>query len=113
VITASVTDGDGAAGSDTITVTVQALPVVSIDAPADGTTVHAGTPITLSATATDAEDGNLTAQVEWSSDRDGTLGTDGTLTGVSLSAGVHLITASVTDDNGATGSDVITVTVTP
>jgi hypothetical protein len=111
VITASVTDGDGAAGSDTITLTVQSVPMVNITAPADGTTVHAGTPVDLSATGTDAEDGDLTAQIEWSSDRDGALGTDGSLTGVSLSAGVHLITASVTDDNGATGTDTITVTV--
>jgi hypothetical protein len=113
VITASVSDGDGGMGSDTITVNVDSIPVVTIDAPADGATFAAGATVNLSATATDAEEGDLTAQISWSSSVDGALGNGGGLAVDTLSAGTHTITASVTDAGGQTGSDQITVTITP
>ena len=52
---------------------------MSIDAPDDGATVLAGATILLGATATDSEDGDLSAQVTWTSSIDGALGTGATL----------------------------------
>jgi hypothetical protein len=87
-------------------------PVITIEAPAEGATVALGAPLTLSATAIDAEEGDLSPLIVWSSDRDGTLGQGPALTVGALSAGAHVITAKVTDASGgmATGSVSITVT---
>ena len=115
-ITASVTDSNGEPGSDNITVTVNvnAAPVVNITAPADGHTVVEGTNITFTATATDVEDDDatLTAAIDWTSNLEtGSIGTGGSFNTSTLSVGTHTITASVTDSNGEPGSDNITVTV--
>ncbi|HSF14760.1 MAG TPA: Ig-like domain-containing protein, partial [Vicinamibacteria bacterium] len=109
-ITASVTDSQGAMGEDSITVTVNALPTVTITLPADGSTFNEGEPIDFTGTATDAEDGDLTASLSWESDLDGSIGTGGSFS-TTLSAGTHTITASVSDSQGASGEDTITVTV--
>ena len=112
-MTASVTDSAGGADSDSIQVVVTlpgAPPSVTITAPASGTSVSSGTSVTLEGTATDPEDGDLTTAIEWVSDRDGSLGTGGSVS-VVLSDGVHVITASVVDSHGRQGTDSITVTV--
>ncbi|GIV58689.1 MAG: hypothetical protein KatS3mg042_1602 [Rhodothermaceae bacterium] len=85
-------------------------PVVSITMPADGATFNSGDLITFEGTATDAEDGDLTAAMTWTSSIDGTIGSGGMFDAV-LSDGVHTITASATDADGNTGMDQITVTV--
>ncbi len=87
-----------------------AAPTVTLIAPADGTVIDEGQSLTLSATATDAEDGNLAGQVSWSSDLDGALGTGGSVT-VALSVGSHTITASVTDSGGLSASATVGITV--
>ena len=87
------------------------LPSLDITSPADGTSVIVGTSVTLTATASDPEDGNLAAAVAWTSSRDGQIGS-GASASVVLSTGVHTITAAVTDSAGAGASDTITVTVT-
>jgi hypothetical protein len=92
--------------------TPNTAPDVTITAPADGTSIVEGTQLDLSATATDNEDGVLTSAITWSSSEDGALGAGGSVS-VSLSVGVHSITATVTDSGGLVGSDQITVTVTP
>ena len=113
-ITASVTDSDGTPGSDTINITITNNdPTVTITAPADGTTVNFGTDINFVATATDIEDDDntLTAAIAWSSSLDGALGTGGSINVATLTVGDHVITASVTDSNGGSGSDSINVTI--
>ena len=87
-------------------------PSVTITGPADGTTVTEGTSVDLTGTASDPEDGDLTASISWSSNLDGNLGT-GALVSATLSVGTHTITASVTDSSSAGASDSITVTVNP
>lgn len=86
-------------------------PTVSIDSPSNGTSVSDGTPINFSGSASDAEDGNLSGAISWSSNLDGGLGS-GASVNATLSVGTHTITASVSDSGGASDSDSISVTVT-
>jgi RHS repeat-associated protein len=104
-ITASVTDALNSTVTATLNLTVFGIPnnrpQVSITAPQESQ-VSVGIPVTLSATSTDAEDGNLNSTLQWSSDKDGSLGSGPSLN-VTLSAGMHVLTASSTDSDNATG----------
>jgi hypothetical protein len=117
VITARATDNGSLTGSDSVTLTVQAAPppntapTVTIQAPANGAIVVAGTSVTFTGTATDTQDGNISGSLVWSSNLQGQLGTGASLTTSSLSVGPHAITASVTDSGGLSGSAAIVVTV--
>jgi hypothetical protein len=72
-----------------------AAPIVSITSPPNALLVEPGTPVTLAGTT----DGG---PISWSSSIDGWLGQGNTIT-VSLSPGVHLITASSTNGLRLTG----------
>lgn len=85
-------------------------PTVSITSPADSSTFDSGATILFEGTASDTEDGDLTASLVWTSDIDGQIGTGGSFS-TALSDGNHTITASVTDSGGATGSDSNSITV--
>ncbi|MDJ0906252.1 MAG: FG-GAP-like repeat-containing protein [Woeseiaceae bacterium] len=114
LITAAVTDSGGESGDATITVTVNALPTVTITNPSNGSNFNFGDSINFQASATDAEDDNasLTNTITWSSNLDGALaGSGGSIPVSTLSIGTHTITASVTDSNGAAASDAISVTI--
>ncbi|MGW8282322.1 MAG: hypothetical protein ACWGON_03375, partial [Gemmatimonadota bacterium] len=78
-----------------------------------GSTFFVGEPITFSGTATDVEDGDLSASLVWTSNRDGQIGTGASFTTSSLSLGTHTVTASVFDLGGLQGSDAVTLTVSP
>jgi hypothetical protein len=86
-------------------------PVVTITSPTSGGSVDLGDPINFAGTAIDPEDGDLTAGLNWASDLDGTIGSGGSFSTSSLSAGVHTITATVADNGALPGSDQITFTV--
>lgn len=73
-------------------------PSLTITSPAHGATVTAST--TLSATATDPQDGNRAAFVQWTSNRQGALGTGSPLNVTFTHFGRHLITATVSDTSG-------------
>ncbi len=75
-------------------------PVLTITSPADGGSVTRGVAFNLVATATDAQDGNLASSVQWSSDRQGFLGSGSPRSVTLTQAGMHLITATVTDSSG-------------
>src|SRR5205823_11748271 len=111
VITASVADSGHSTASASVTITVNGGPVVSITAPASGASYLPGTAVTLTATATDFEEGDLTGRITWTSNRDGTLGMGGSITASALSAGIHTITASATDSSGKPASMQVIVTV--
>ena len=87
-------------------------PVLSIAAPADGGVHGLGEPVALSGSASDAEDGDLSASIEWSSDLDGALGTGASLE-ATLLRGPHHITATVSDAAGASASASIGLEVLP
>jgi len=113
--TAESFDGKQSASAPKLTVeyteVANTAPTVTITAPPDGTTVTEGTAITFTGTADDPEDGDLTASLAWTSDRDGSIGSGGSFSTTTLSADTHTITASVTS-GGETGTDQIIVTVT-
>lgn len=116
-ITARVSDSGGLSSFATVAVTVAMLsntvPEVTISAPANGLSVVVGTPVSLSATATDAEDGDLSTEVSWVSDLDGVLFSGAATNLDSLSVGRHRITASVLDSEGLSGSAIVTITIEP
>jgi hypothetical protein len=113
VITAAVTDSMGVVGSRTITVTVETdvAPVVTVATPTNGQNFLTGAPITFTGTALDSLDGALTGTIEWTSSRDGVLGTGGSITRSNLSTGTHTITARATDSAALIGSASITIGV--
>jgi hypothetical protein len=86
-------------------------PSVTITAPADGSTFTEGTSVGFSGTASDAEDGDLSSSLSWSSDLDGAIGSGASFSTSTLSVGSHTVTASVTDSGGLGGSDSIGVTI--
>lgn len=86
-------------------------PAVTILSPADGSSVQQGTSVSLSATTTDTEDGDLSATGTWVSSLDGTLGA-GNFSTSSLSVGTHQIRYSVTDSAAQTASVFFLLTVT-
>lgn len=115
VITASVTDGGGLGASSQVTITVtvnptNTSPVVVIAAPTNGASFVQGTAISFSGSATDTQDGNLAARLTWRSSLDGQIGTGASFSRT-LSAGTHVITATVTDSGGLTGSSQVTIAV--
>ena len=89
-------------------------PDVTITGPSNGHTVVQGTNVTFTGTANDAQDGDISATLDWASDITGSLATDTASFSISnLSIGTHTVTASTTDSQAAPGSDSIMVTVTP
>ena len=86
------------------------LPVVTITG-GNGAYV-VGDTVTLTGTATDAEDGTITGNLAWSSSLDGSIpGSGGSVSTNALSLGTHTITATVTDSDGNSDSDTTSVTI--
>ncbi len=110
-IEARVTDSGGLEAFDEVTITVNARPVVTITSPADGSQFIEGTEIEFVGSASDAEDGDITSELVWTSSLDGPINTGGSFS-TSLSVGTHMVTASVADSEGLQGDMAIVVTVT-
>jgi len=85
-------------------------PVVTISSPADGATYDSGAVIAFAGTATDTEDGDLSAGLTWTSSIDGQIGT-GSSFSAALSDGTHTITAGVSDSGGKSAASSVTITV--
>ena len=88
-------------------------PELAVTSPEDGAVVSGAQTIVLAGSAFDAEDGDLSAELVWTSDLDGRLGTGGTVTrrADELSEGVHVITATATDAAGVTSTSSVGLTV--
>lgn len=82
-------------------------PTIVINSPSSGLTIEEGTTVSFSATATDAEDGDLSGSVLWGSSLDNQIGSS-----ANLSIGTHTITARVTDSAGASTEAQTSMTVT-
>ncbi len=118
----TVEDGNLGVDSATVSITVTGVsltngntpPTVTITFPAHGAVFAEGESVTLSANATDNEDGNLSDDIVWS-DASGVLGTGGLLVLAPVLQGVFAVTASV-DDNGTpsrSDSDAVSFSVEP
>jgi hypothetical protein len=85
-------------------------PAVRIVSPASGATFAAGSVVTLTGTAQDAKDGDLTRQIEWSSNQQGWLGNGGSVSAL-LASGSHTLTASALDSQGLTGTASVSIVI--
>jgi hypothetical protein len=115
-IRASVTDSSGRVGTAEVEVTVQlqnASPMVAVLAPSSGSTFTVASPVQFLGQVSDVEDDDntLTSALAWNSSLDGALGSGAALTTSTLTPGVHVVTAAVTDSGGATGSAMVTLTI--
>jgi hypothetical protein len=95
----------------TYTATANTPPTVTITAPPNASSFNEGDNINFTGTATDTEDGDISANLSWTSDIDGSIGSGASFSRNDLSNGTHTITASVTDSGGLSDQDQITVTI--
>ncbi len=113
LITVTIIDDDGLQYVDTFTVTIdlnpEFAPTTSIISPLDGSTFRSGDNVLYSGYGDDIN-GYIT-DYYWTSDIDGVIGNEMTFSYSNLTVGLHTITLTVTDDDGQTGDDSITVTV--
>lgn len=86
-------------------------PTVSITAPANGTRAVQGSSITFTGSASDAQEGDLSSALVWTSDRDGQIGTGTSVTTANLSVNTHRVTAWVMDAGGLSGSAQVGITI--
>lgn len=89
---------------------VNKAPDASILQPRNGDTFPAGAVIVFQGVGQDPEDGDLTANIVWTSSEDGELGKGGTISR-SLSDGAHTITAVVVDSEGEIAVATANITV--
>jgi len=91
--------------------TSNTAPSVTISAPSGGTSFASTTSISFSGSASDAQDGNISGKLVWTSNLVGTIGSGGSFS-TTLPAGSHIVTASVVDSGGLKASKQISITVT-
>lgn len=115
LLTSTVVNSAGRATTTGVSVVIEAppndAPSLSITSPFNGFQTLIGAPVNLTATAVDAEDGDLADLVFWVSDLDGNLGSGAAVSAGTLSVGTHQITASVADSSGVSSDATISVTV--
>jgi hypothetical protein len=90
---------------------LKARPGVSIITPANNAIFNNTDTITFTATATDAEDRDLTAGLLWESSIDGLIGAGGSFSRTELSLGGHTITATASGGEGLTAFDHVTISI--
>jgi len=116
-ITATAEDSHGSTAEDSITVTaVNDAPIVQIAEPPDGSEFYEGEPIHLRATSSDINepgDQLADAQISWTLDIVGNLGTGHERTVNLRGQGTHTITVRGTDSEGLFDEDSITLEVGP
>jgi subtilisin family serine protease len=89
-------------------------PVVTVTSPSSGASVNCGTPVLLTGTAKDAEDGDLSAMLKWTSGGS-SLGTGAsvspTFACTNTTSTLTTLSAAATDPKGLTGSASLTINV--
>jgi subtilisin family serine protease len=93
-----------------LTGSVNTPPQITINSPTYGSSFDAGDVIQFNTTTVDAEDGNISSQVTWTSHLDGLIGV-GNFSTSSLSEGTHFIDVEVTDSGGLTDYEFLSIAV--
>jgi len=120
-ITLTVTDSLGASAMSGIRVQIvpqgtpiNAVPVVTIAAPADGSVFVNGAQINFTGVGNDLEDGALNGNsLVWTSNLNGNFGNGSSVNISSLSLGTHVITLTGIDSLDARGTTAIVIRVVP
>ncbi|MBX3322705.1 MAG: hypothetical protein KF757_06915 [Phycisphaeraceae bacterium] len=86
-------------------------PTVFITTPQANSVYNEGSPVFFSALASDPQDGNVAANLVWTSNIDGAFGNGAFFQYTLLSPGAHTITASVIDAGGLSGEDQVQLTI--
>jgi hypothetical protein len=105
--------GNNTATEDTMVNPENQPPDVDISAPSAGSIFTEGDSISFTASASDPEQGNLSANIVWVSSIDGQIGAGGSFSTAVLSPGSHEVTATASDAAGLSGSDSVSITVNP
>ncbi|MFA6009703.1 MAG: hypothetical protein WC799_06955 [Desulfobacteraceae bacterium] len=112
IIMATSTDETGTTASATIMLYIQEVntePSVEITEFSGGVSGSSGQIFSFKAKATDAQDGDLSQAINWSSNISGQLGTGASIQ-ATLSSGEHTVTAQVMDSNGLIKTASVNVT---
>lgn len=111
-ITLTATDSTYSSHTDSVTITINTPPSVSITSPANSSLFDEGTVITFTGSGNDSEDGVLSgASLVWTSSIDGLIGTGASFTKSDLSAGTHTISLIATDSENASTTSSISVSI--
>ena len=117
-ITMTVTDEVGASCSDFVVYTVGTPPELVMTSPLDGSLFNQGEAVTFRAEVTDNEDLPPEIVLEWESNIDGLISTQGpSSSGVAqfvstiLSSGVHTMTVTARDTDGLFSDAVFVITI--
>lgn len=105
-------DISGIVGSATKDITIlNCLPQIKILSPENDSGYLKNDTVVFSADITDYEDGKITdpERVTWNSDIDNVIGSGTYFEIASLSKGMHTITVTVVDNDGATASDTVVI----
>lgn len=113
-VTAQISDSHSGTATANISVVVPNTdPVLHITSPATDIKTYnasAGESISFAASALDAEEGDISGSITWTSSIDGPIGSGGNFSAV-LSVGTHTVSASVIDSDGGADSAWITAVV--
>ncbi len=116
-LTANEAAPDPLTNFDEVTITVNTIentpPVLTVSEPDNGDSATAGAAVTFQASAIDPPDGDISADIVWTSSRDGIIGLGGFFTKSNLTLGVHTIRATITDGQNTVQSPPISLTIGP
>lgn len=113
IITVATLHASGTLGTDAITVEAIAVdfpPTVDILAPEDGAAFTTNETVSFVGDVSDPAETIPDANIAWTSDRDGLLGTGSSIASM-LTDGTHVITLAAIDSNGLEGEDSVTIQV--
>ncbi|MEP6731647.1 MAG: PKD domain-containing protein [bacterium] len=112
-VTLTVTDPNGTASkTTTTTLGTNHPPVATITTPASNATFAQGGVVSFSGSGIDPEDGTLSgASLEWTSSRDGAIGSGASVSTSTLSVGVHTIILVAKDSQNAPDTATVSITI--
>lgn len=111
IITLTATNAFNDSRSAAITLYVDTAPQVSITAPDNNASFATSANVHFTGSATDAEDGDLTAAIAWYDSASGAFDSGGAASASNLALGKHVVTAAATDSLGVTGQARVSILI--